>query len=90
MYTEQDNIIAAERHMHIRAAQDMPGLRVRCDGSREGWGLTDYPLASVYAPLQTWRNLYDEETAWSRGTLFAELDMPFLCGGMTEGGRGNG
>lgn len=42
------------------------------------WGLAGYPLASVYAPLQEWRALYDEEKGLAHGTLFAELDKPFL------------
>ena len=87
MYTEQDNIIAAERHMPMRDAQDMPSMRVRCDGSREGWGLTDYPLASVYAPLQDFDCLYDHERALKRGTLFSTLDLPLEVSG---GGRCNG
>lgn len=40
------------------------------------WGLDGYPLAMVYAPCQTFRNLYDLETALERGTLFSELDLP--------------
>lgn len=54
----------------------------RCDShsGRKSWGLEDYPLASVFAPLQCWRNLYDAETGLSRGTIFKELDLPFLCG----------
>ncbi len=46
--------------------------------SHSSWGLVGYPLASVYAPLQEWRELYDEEKGLARGTLFAELDKPFL------------
>lgn len=49
------------------------------------WGLANYPLASMYAPLQEWRNLYDNETGFSRGTIFKELDLPFLCGDRTGG-----
>ena len=47
---------------------------------RKSWGLEEYPLASVFAPLQCWRNLYDAEVGLSRGTIFKELDLPFLCG----------
>jgi hypothetical protein len=47
---------------------------------RKSWGLENYPLASVFAPLQCWRNLYDLETGLSRGTIFKELDLPFVCG----------
>jgi len=44
------------------------------------WGLEDYPLASVYAPLQVWRDIYDEDAGFHRGTIFKELDLPFVCG----------
>lgn len=54
------------------------------------WGIKDHPLAMVYAPLQEWRSLYDLDTALSRGTLFAELDLPFLGGGCKMGGGKNG
>ena len=52
----------------------------RCIGyegcAPDGWGLCEYPLAMVYAPCQTFRGLYDPDTALSRGTLFTELDLP--------------
>ena len=41
------------------------------------WGLPGYPLASVYAPLQAFHNLYGKDEALACGTLFAELDLPF-------------
>ncbi len=43
-----------------------------------------FPLAMTYAPMQTFRELYAPEKALEAGTLFAELDLPFL------GKRGNG
>ncbi len=36
------------------------------------------PLAMVYAPCQPWRNLYEPDKALKQGTLFADLDLPFL------------
>ena len=42
----------------------------------DSWGLSEYPLAMVYASCQTFRGLYDPATALSRGTLFTELDLP--------------
>ncbi len=36
------------------------------------------PLAMVYAPCQPWRNLYEPDRALMCGTLFADLDLPFL------------
>ena len=47
---------------------------------RSTWGLEEYPLASMFAPLQQWRSVYDLENGFDRGTIFKELDLPFLCG----------
>lgn len=54
---------------------------------RTTWGLNDYPLASVYAPLQSFRNLYDCNTAFHRGTVFTELDLPFMGVTVQKGGN---
>ncbi|MGI6166970.1 MAG: spore coat associated protein CotJA [Eubacteriales bacterium] len=51
---------------------------------RQTWGLSDYPLAMVYVPLQVWRGLYDPVTGHDRGTIFRELDKPLEV----YGGRG--
>ena len=48
------------------------------DEMRETWGLWRYPLASVYAPLQEYRGVFDKDTALLKGTLFSELDLPFM------------
>jgi len=53
---------------------------------RQTWGLSGYPLASVYAPLQKFHELYDLDTALKNGTVFKELDLPFVCGGNSRGG----
>lgn len=42
------------------------------------FALRGYPLASVYAPYQEFRGLYDRETALKQGTIFSELDLPFM------------
>ena len=38
------------------------------------------PLAMAYVPFQQWGEVYDDEDALSRGTLFPELDLPFKGG----------
>lgn len=35
-------------------------------------------LAMAYVPMQQWRMLYEPDVAAARGTLFAELDKPFI------------
>lgn len=42
------------------------------------------PLAMVYAVKQQFRNINDPATGLARGTIFAELDLPFKA---SEGGR---
>ena len=42
-----------------------------------GWGLHEHPLAMVYSPYQHFRDTYTPDVALGRGTLFAELDLPF-------------
>ena len=71
-----------------------PDARINCKGEMQEqrpmqmqtWGLENYPLASVYSPIQHWRNLYEPEEALSKGTLFKELDLPFVCGDKAIGG----
>ncbi len=61
------------------------GISENC--GKNTWGIADYPLASVYAPLQVFDGLYDEKTALKQGTIFSELDLPF--GGRTIQKGGN-
>ena len=35
-------------------------------------------LAMAYVPWQTWRNIYDAEKGFHCGTIFQELNLPFL------------
>lgn len=36
------------------------------------------PLAMAYMPMQKWRDIYCTDVGLSRGTIFSELDKPFL------------
>lgn len=38
----------------------------------------EWVLAMAYVPWQEWGDLYDEEQALKNGTLFRELNKPFL------------
>ena len=35
-------------------------------------------LAMAYVAMQQWQDLYDPDLALERGTIFSQLDMPFL------------
>ena len=60
------------------------------DRSYAAWDPNGSPQAMVYAPESTFSNIYGDEEALSRGTLFSDLYFPFdrsSCrgnGGMTR------
>ena len=39
------------------------------------------PLGIAYVPFQQWSEVYTDDHALARGTLFPELDLPFGRGG---------
>jgi hypothetical protein len=43
--------------------------------------LAGMPLAMAYVPWQCWCETYKPAEGWCRGTIFPELDLPFLGGG---------
>lgn len=40
--------------------------------------IEDMPLAMSYVPIQKWKEIYDTDAGFERGTIFAALDKPFL------------
>ena len=48
-------------------------------------GFSDrFPLAMAYVPWQQWNQTYDLDRGLAAGTIFPELDKPFL--GVRKGG----
>ncbi len=37
-----------------------------------------YSLAMAFVPQQTWQDIYECNVALARGTIFADLDLPFI------------
>ena len=64
---------------------DLPSCNIEKD-RRKSWGLKDYPLAMVYSPIQCFKDVYDIDTALMQGTVFAELDLPFMGASVGKGG----
>lgn len=40
--------------------------------------LDNLPLAMAYVPMQRWKNIYEADVGLDRGTMFQDLDLPFL------------
>ncbi len=68
-----DNFNASDRERN--GTTDMPPCNPdRTDNASNG----KFPsLAMVYAPIQTWGDLYTPDEGLTRGTLFRGLDKPF-------------
>ena len=56
--------------------QRMTGNSDRCADNRS----TDMPIAMAYVPMQRWNQVYDMSRGLTRGTIFPELDLPFVMG----------
>lgn len=47
--------------------------------------LKQYPIGMAYVPMQQFENLYEMEVGLQRGTIFAQLDLPFEVGFCARG-----
>ena len=39
-----------------------------------------FPIGMAYVPMQSWQQQYSLEQGFRRGTIFPELDLPFMMG----------
>ncbi len=59
-----------------------------CDNSCDNGRFPDEtPLAMCYVPMQKLNELYPENTAFEKGTIFPDLDFPFKA---AKGDMNNG
>lgn len=40
--------------------------------------LDQLPLGMAYVPMQKWEKLYESELGLNRGTIFSQLDLPWI------------
>lgn len=45
---------------------------------REAWATENFALAMAYVPMQHFKNVYEPDEALQIGTLFPELNKPFM------------
>lgn len=56
-----------------------PQTRCDCPDTSVG-GMEMYPTGMGYVPWQQWQQTYSLDRGFSRGTIFPELDLPFVMG----------
>ena len=59
----------AKRAVNTQNAQNGPGLVINHNL---------LALAMGFVPDQVWQNIYNDDVALARGTIFADLDKPFI------------
>jgi len=64
--------------MHTSGKEDMPTAPTQPEGCSCEPADTCISLAMAYVPTQKWCSAYEPEVALRRGTMFPELDKPFL------------
>ena len=61
----------------IKGAAMRDNIESYCrDSMFESW-----PIAMAYVPWQSFREIFEPAAAFQAGTIFSELDLPFLGGG---------
>lgn len=75
---ESENLSDDDQRPDIIPDADTSEVMLSKGPAPDDCALGGRPLAMVYSPCQKWRDLYDPETGFSRGTIFKELDLPFL------------
>lgn len=56
-----------------RPTYSSPAMR-----SEGNWSVDNFALAMAYVPMQHFKNVYELEEALSFGTIFPELNKPFM------------
>jgi hypothetical protein len=57
----------------------MPGFPLQMPSGMPGGRFPEYtPLGMGYVPMQQWGPVYQPEQGFKQGTIFQELDYPFL------------
>ncbi|MDD7515450.1 spore coat associated protein CotJA [Ruminococcus flavefaciens] len=81
LFDDMDGIILRERETSVNSMNIRPDTNGNSDTSRFP---RNTPLAMAYVPFQQWGDVYDDDKALSKGTLFPELDLPFSGGGNSK------
>ncbi|MBQ4530508.1 MAG: spore coat associated protein CotJA [Lachnospiraceae bacterium] len=54
------------------------GMTQRNSRDRNEKCMDEFPVGMAYVPWQNWNQIYELDKALNNGTLFPELDKPFI------------
>ncbi len=83
LFDDMDGLILRERENSLVSPE--PYKRpVRPPQNNNTGNMSHFPqnvsLAMAYVPFQEWGNVYTDDEAFQKGTLFPDLDFPFRRG----------
>lgn len=87
LFDDIDGSVLREREAPLRRQNiNSPGMNMPDSGHNGNTARfpRETPLAMAYVPFQQWGEVYSEDEAFNRGTLFPELDFPFMGGNNHE------
>jgi hypothetical protein len=76
LYGQQPPQMRSQSNDSMNMACMMPS---RFTASMAG-DLSTYPIAMAYVPMQQWSQTYPLSQGFMQGTIFPELDLPFMMG----------
>ena len=80
LFDDMDGLILHERENSLGAMEMKVNITNKANGTVSRFPAST-PLAMAYVPFQQWGETYSDDKALSSGTLFPQLDLPFVGGG---------
>lgn len=78
LFDDMDGLILRERENSLYSPE-VSGTAISPTQSKNQFP-QNAPLAMAYVAFQEWGNVYNDDDAFPTGTLFPDLDFPFLRG----------
>lgn len=84
LFDDMNGLILRERENSLNMQNEMPDRNNSVSNGMSGNEARfpgRIPLAMAYVPFQQWGEVYSEDEAFEKGTLFPDLNFPFERGG---------
>lgn len=77
-YTVPRGAYSTPRTQRPSVERESCGCDSHSDSSTVCVSAEQFPIGMTYTPMQSWENLYCPSQALEQGTLFIDLDKPFI------------
>lgn len=86
LFDDMNGLILRERENNLNSQRNATNSNNTSNGTNGMTGESprfpeNMPIGMAYVPFQQWSEVYNEDEAFSNGTLFPELNFPFERGG---------